>query len=50
MSEPNNPCLTTPQKSFLTKSIIPLNLSESDILRTQKSTFQSENVNEKITH
>ena len=37
-------------KHTLTKSVIPLNLSESDILRTQKSTFQSENVNEKITH
>ena len=37
-------------KHSLTKPIIPLNLSESDISQAQKSTFRADNLNENITH
>ena len=37
-------------KHTLTKPIIPLNLNESDIIRSQKTGFQSNNINEKLTH
>tara|TARA_Y100000590_G_scaffold470379_1_gene664293 strand:- start:476 stop:2869 length:2394 start_codon:yes stop_codon:yes gene_type:complete len=37
-------------KHSLTKSIMPLNLNESDILRSQKTGFSANNVNEKLTH
>ena len=37
-------------KHSLIKQVIPLNLSESEILRTQKNPISSDFVNEKITH
>ena len=37
-------------KHSLTKPIIPLNLSESEISQAQKSTFRADNLNENITH
>ena len=37
-------------KHTLMKPIIPLNLSESDILRSQKSNFQQDNLKENLTH
>ncbi len=37
-------------KHTLTKSVIPLNLNESDILRSQKRGFSSDNLKENLTH
>ena len=37
-------------KYTLTKPVIPLNLNESDISRSQKSDFESENLKENLTH
>jgi len=37
-------------KYALSKPVIPLNLNESEILKSQKSSFQSENIKENITH
>ena len=37
-------------KYTLTKPVIPLNLNESDILRSQKSDFESDNLKENLTH
>ena len=34
----------------LTKPVIPLNLNESDIARTQKSNFEADNLKENLTH
>ena len=37
-------------KYTLTKPIIPLNLNESDIVRSQKSDFEADNLKENMTH
>ena len=37
-------------KYTLTKPVIPLNLNESDIVRTQKSNFETDNLKENLTH
>ena len=37
-------------KYTLTKPVIPLNLNESDIVRTQKSNFETNNLKENLTH
>ena len=37
-------------KYTLTKPVIPLNLSESDIVRSQKSDFETNNLKENMTH
>ena len=37
-------------KYTLTKPVIPLNLNESDIVRTQKSNFEADNLKENLTH
>jgi len=37
-------------KHTLSKPIIPLNLNESDVLKSQKSNYQSENLKENLTH
>ena len=37
-------------KYTLTKPVIPLNLNESDITRTQKSNFEADNLKENLTH
>lgn len=37
-------------KYALTKPVIPLNLNESDIARTQKSNFEADNLKENLTH
>ena len=37
-------------KYTLTKPVIPLNLSESDIVRSQKSDFETNNLKDNLTH
>ena len=37
-------------KYTLTKHVIPLNLNESDIARTQKSNFEADNLKKNLTH
>ena len=37
-------------KYTLTKPVIPLNLNESDIVRSQKSDFETDNLKENLTH